>query len=61
MICLEELEQTFCSQCLVMCLELKDGHKGHYKTRPTILVICQEQKEALTLEMHNKMNNKMFP
>ena len=36
MICLEELEQTFCSRCLVMCLELKDGHKGRYKTRRTI-------------------------
>ena len=44
MICLEELEQTFCSQCLVMRLELKDGHNGHYKTRQTIPVICHEQK-----------------
>ena len=61
MICLEELEQTFCSQCLVMRLELKDGHNGHYKTRQTIPVICYEQKEAHTIEMHNKMNNKMFP
>ena len=61
MICLKELQQTFCSRCLVMCLELKDGLKGHYKTRQTILLICHEQKEAHTLEMHNKMNNKMFP